>query len=111
MSSASARPPATPGQLRRRVTFQQRAAGRDGAWADAYTVWAAIEPLSGRALIAAQAVHAEATLEITLRYRTNVAAGQRAVLGADVYTVLAPPLDTDIRHRWLRLLCSQGVIA
>jgi len=41
-------------------------------WIPVATVWAAIEPLRGREFFAAQAVNAEVTTRIRIRYRSDV---------------------------------------
>ena len=66
------------GALRRRITFQTRDVSVDSfgqqvtTWADAFTVWASIEPLSARELFAAQAVQSEVSHKVTVRYRTEL---------------------------------------
>jgi len=41
-------------------------------WQPVTIVWAAIEPLSGRELFAAQQANAEVTTKVTIRYRDDV---------------------------------------
>jgi len=63
------------GELRHRVTLRKKEIAEDAlkqqseAWADIATVWAAIEPLSGREYFAARQENAEVTAKITIRYR------------------------------------------
>lgn len=86
------------GDLRERVTFQTRDAGQDAAgqpiltWSDAFTSWAAIEPLSGRDLIQAQIANAQVTHQVTVRYRSEFAdpiqaAKMRIVYGSRIFAI------------------------
>lgn len=101
--------------LNRRLTVQARATTVDAfgqqttTWADVYTLWAAITPLAGRELVAAQAVNSETTHEIMLRYRTGIVAAQRLVYQGRIFAVLNVQ-DVATEHRWLKLLCSEGLL-
>jgi len=105
------------GQLRHRVTLQQRAAGSpqqhasgepDDAWSDVATVWAAVEPLAGRELFAAQAHHSEVTGRIRLRYREGITAAMRFTFEGRIYNIVAP-IDSSERHRELAFFVAEGV--
>ena len=104
------------GQLRNRVTIQQLATGSpdvfpsgepDAAWTDVKTVWAAIEPLRGRELLAAQQIASEVSGTITIRYRAGVTAGMRVKFGTRLYDILAP-VDPMERHEKLILYVREG---
>ena len=62
------------GQLRQRVQIQSASDVRDAhgsitrTWSTIDTVWASVEPLSGKELFEAQQVHARATVRIRMRY-------------------------------------------
>jgi SPP1 family predicted phage head-tail adaptor len=64
------------GTLRKRVQLQQRATTQDTfgsqlqSWTTIATLWADIEILNGRALMAAQAVNIEISHTITVRYQS-----------------------------------------
>jgi len=99
------------------VTLQQRAAGSpqqhasgepDDAWTDVVTVWAAVEPLAGRELFAAQQHHSEVTGRIRLRYREGVTAAMRFVFEARIYNIVAQ-IDGEERHRELSFYVAEGV--
>lgn len=86
------------GVLNKRVTIQQLVAGSpqqnsggetDEDWADVATVYAAIEPLRGRELIAAQSTASEVTGQIRIRYRSGVTPKMRCVFGTRYYDILA----------------------
>jgi len=69
--------------------------------------WADIQPLTGGLLAAAQAILPEATVQIDIRYRTDVVAGMRAMYGSRAFTIGAA-IDLEMRHETLRLLCTEG---
>src|SRR5262245_3733493 len=77
-------------------------------WQTFATIYASIEPLSGRELFVALEHHPEATVRITIRYRNDVTAKERVVYATKIYNVLAP-LNTEERRRELKLLCSEGL--
>lgn len=102
------------GQLRRRVTIQQRSATQDEYgqpltdWTDVATVYAAVEPLNGRELLAAQAVNSEVSHNVTIRYRAGVTPAMRLNYGGRLFNIHAV-LDENERHRMLTLQCSEGM--
>lgn len=106
------------GKLRHRVTIQKPVETQDdesGAvdvvWHDVATVWAAIEPLSAREFIAAQAEDSRISARVTIRYRQDVTAKMRLFHAAkgvyyDIHGVLA---DKDSGLEYLTLPVSEGV--
>lgn len=101
------------GRLDQRVTIQRRTEEVDdwgqplpSAWADHASVWAAVEPLSGREFIAAQAAMSETTARITMRWIPGIDSGMRVIHGADTYGI-----DTVIHlksaRRELQLMCKR----
>lgn len=102
------------GDLNRRITIQQRSSTPDsygqqsGAWTDVVTCWAGIEPLTGRELLAAQAVNTENTHQVKLRYRTGITAAMRVVYQGRLFNILSV-IDPDTAHVALHLLCSEGL--
>lgn len=104
------------GKLRHRVTIELLAETQDGttgaisqAWSTVATVWAAIEPLSGREFLAAQANQAEVVARILIRYRDDVTAKMRVVHGARVYNIRAALPDKESGAEHLTLMVSEGV--
>jgi SPP1 family predicted phage head-tail adaptor len=88
-----------PGKLRHRVTFESRKTGRDEygqpleGWDTIAVVWASVEPISGRELLAAQQVAGEITHRIRCRYREGLAAADRAVFAGrafDIKSIINP---------------------
>ena len=110
--------------LRRRIAIQQRG-GTVDSWGQQSTTWsdvlasvpAELEPLSGRELVTAQAVNAEVTSRITVRYHASLAnstavAGMRAVYvngGVTRYYNILAARNIDERNRWIELLASEGL--
>lgn len=87
------------GPLRHRVTFEKRKTSRDEfgqpveGWDVVATLWASVEPISGRELIAAQQTQAETTHRIRCRYRAGLEAAQRIVFESrpfDIQSVINP---------------------
>lgn len=102
------------GRLRHRVTVQQRASTRDAhgepaqTWTDLYAdVWAAVEPLSARELMAAGVVQGEVTHRVLLRYRSGITTKNRILFGERVFDVRGVR-NLDERGHELELLCTEG---
>ena len=101
------------GNLNRRITLQQRSAGQDalgqpvGTWADVATLWASVRHLSGLQALKASADVSEVQASIRLRYRTDITAGMRAVLGTTVYDIKAV-LPDEARRQHVDLTCTTG---
>jgi len=103
-----------PGLLRHRVTVQSRAAGVDasgaanGAWTDALggAVWAAIWPLRGKELYAAQQAISQVETRIRIRYRAGITPQMRVFWQGRVFEVLYV-IDPELRHVTLDLLCHE----
>lgn len=103
------------GKLRHRITIQTRTDTQDGfgqpvaSWTNyLLNEQAEKRDLSGRELIAAQAVHSETTTEFVIRYKAGIDAKARILFEGVKYTLNAV-LDPDGRRRMLRLHCSRGV--
>ena len=102
------------GTLRRQVLIQSRSSALDGfgqkvrAWTDLASVWADIQPLSGRELEVARAVQAEVTHQVTIRYRTGLSDLMRLVYQGRYFNVNSV-IDTDTQHKQLLLLCTEGL--
>lgn len=102
------------GQLRKRVIIQQRSQTQDDygqplqTWTDVATVYAGIEPLNGRELLAAQAVNSEVSHNVTMRYRTGITPAMRLNYQGRLFNIHTI-LDENERHRMLTLQCSEGM--
>lgn len=105
------------GLLRHRVTIQARQTTQDAVTGETLIVWtdawlniaAAIEPLSARELIAAQAQHSEVSARITLRPRPDLTAQHRIVHNGRIYNIEGVIPDPDSGLEWLTLPVSEGI--
>ena len=105
------------GGLRHRISIQHLVEQQDHVtgeitktWVEFAPAWAAIEPLSARDFMAAQASQSEASGRITIRYRPGVLPTMRILHLANIYTIIGPPLpDKNSGLEYLTLLVSTGV--
>jgi len=106
-----------PGRLRQKITIQYRADGQDatgapnGAWTELASVFAAIEPISGREWLASGVVNADITNKITIRYGSEVAAAtpaHRVLFGTRIFNIVAIR-NIDEANRWLELVVKEIV--
>lgn len=102
------------GPLNKRVTFQRRVTGRDEfgqpveGWEDIATVWASVEPISGRELLAAQQVMGETTHRLRCRYRSGLTAANRALYKGRVFD-LQPAINPREQNASLEIMAKEGV--
>ncbi|AVI87288.1 phage head closure protein [Pseudomonas syringae] len=106
------------GRLRHRITFQALGRQQDPATGEELeswqTVWdkvpAAVEPLSSRDLMAAQAGQSEATGRMVIRYRAGVLPTMRILYRGEIYGIKGPALpDPDSGLDYLTILVAKGV--
>lgn len=106
------------GKLRHRITIQIPAGVRDAVgerittWTDVATVWARINPLSVRELLAAGELHSETSHKITIRYSSlvsSVDASCRVLYGTRIFVLQGPPRNIDEANHTLEFLCSEGL--
>lgn len=101
------------GKLRHRVTVQTATETRDASgepirgWADTATVWASIDPVSGREMLAAGQVNAEAVVRVRMRYRALTTA-QRLKWGSRVFDVVSVNNWNERDHE-LEVMCREAV--
>ena len=102
------------GRLRHRVTLQRKQQTQNpqtGAllttWVTEATVWAAVEPLSAREFVAAQAVQSNVSVRITVRYRPDITAAMRLLHDGKVYNITGVLADKDSGREYLTLPCSE----
>lgn len=101
------------GQLRHRVTIQQKTETRSGTgdvvvtWSDVAQVWAANEPLRGREYLEAKQVHDEAVTRFRIRHYDGILPEMRVTWTdpndtAHTYDVVdVRPVDWDFRQMHL----------
>ena len=107
------------GRLRHRVEIQARQQTQDpdtgeiiDSWVTAWpSVPAAIEPLSAREFIAAQAVQSNISARITIRYRDGLDASMRILHKGRVYNPAGWLADPVRGNEYLTAPCSEGVNA
>lgn len=99
------------GRLNQRVTLERLSEKEDayGAtvkeWETVGTFWAAVEPLTGREIIAADAVTALSDIRVIMRFQRGITAADRLMHKGkplEIKTVI----DRRSRNRELELLCK-----
>lgn len=78
------------------------------AWALVAEVWAAIEPLSAREFIAAQATQSQISARIVIRHRSDLNAAMRIVHGTKIYNPQGFLADKDVGVEYLTIPCTEG---
>lgn len=108
--------PVRAGRLRHRVSVEElvSALDSDGATEEAWVTFAWPVPadivaLSGRELIAAQAVQSKVSTRIKIRHLPGLKASMRIVHRGEIYNIEGPIPDPDSRIRFITLICSSGV--
>jgi SPP1 family predicted phage head-tail adaptor len=84
--------------------------GQSEMWATEATIWARVEPLSGRELVQAQQVASEATHRVTIRYRTGVTTAKRFKLGTRTLNITSVINPGELGET-LVLLCTESTPA
>lgn len=99
------------GQLREQITIESKQTTRDPyggevvSWVTFATVWADVQPLPLRELIAAKSAGSEISLQITVRYLAGVTSDMRVLWEGLGYPIISV-IDVECRHVTLELLCS-----
>jgi SPP1 family predicted phage head-tail adaptor len=105
------------GQIRHRVAIQSPTRGPKNAtgeepvtWGTVTTVWASIEPLSGRELDRARQVQPDTTHRVRFRHQPGVAIGAdwRLVHEGRVFHLAEPPRDLRELDWLLEVLCVEA---
>lgn len=107
------------GRLRHRVEIQQKVAGQDPVTGEQTYTWqtvsgmdsvpAAIEPLSAREFIAAQATQSQIVARIVMRYREGLDAAMRIVHKGKIYNPHGFLPDADSGMEYMTVPVSTGV--
>lgn len=105
------------GKLRHRVVLQERLTEQDTdtgdmeeTWSTVATIWAAVEPMSARELLAADAVQSKLTTRIVIRTR-EVDYSMRIVYRGKNYNIEGVVPDKESGLEYITLMCSEGVTA
>ena len=107
------------GQLNRRITLQRQSNAQDSyggpvrTWLNVATIWADIQPLTGRELESAQRMASEVSHQIVVRYQaifadTRQVAGYRALYRSRIFNIHAA-LNDEERNVLVTLLASEGL--
>lgn len=102
------------GQLRHRVTIQERGTTQDeyGApieeWTNVTTDWANVEPLRGMERHAAKHTEASADVKVTMRYRSGVTSTNRLKFGSRIFDIESP-INIGEANRTLEIFCKEAV--
>ena len=103
------------GLLRHRVTIQVLSATQDTlgesskVYQDAAVVWASINPVSGKEMLAAQQVRPDVTHKITMRYR-SIGPKDRIVYDNRVFNIEAI-INFAEQNRMLEIMAIEKVVA
>ena len=99
------------GDLDQRVTVERYTSTEDElgqpiqSWAPLFTCWAAVEPLTGREYLAAQAAVSEVTARIRMRFRPWMTAQDRVIHNGTIYQIESL-IDVRSENRELVLMCK-----
>ena len=103
------------GELNKRITLQYQTRVPDGmggftpSWVTAVAnIAAAIWPTSAKEQLQAGQVSGEITHRIRVRYRSVLKSSWRVKFGNRYFAILAPPIDPNMKHEWLDLLCKEA---
>ena len=102
------------GQKRHRITLQTPSVTRDShgaavkSWADRATLWANVEPLTGKETADAAGVEAMATHRLTMRYFNGITPDWRVIFTTRVLSIESV-IDVGERKRETQLMCLEEV--
>ena len=100
------------GELNQRAALQARVLTPDGgggfseSWQSFASVWVAVASIGGNDTVVAEALQSRVRHRIVLRRRTDLAAGQRVVVGARRFKVQGV-LDEGRQASTMTLLCEE----
>lgn len=101
------------GEMNRRIILQSCVKTDDGyggktiEWVDHATVWAKVEPLSGREYFEAHQTQAEVTHRVTTRYRDDIDETMRIVFGEKILEIEAV-LDVESARQRLVIMAREA---
>ena len=100
------------GELRHRIVLQNKVVTEDElkqqseTWTDVVTIWACVEPLSGKEYFAAKQTNAEVSVKFTLRYLNGVKPDMRVAF-KDRFFEIKTIIDPKEKNRSLVLMCTE----
>lgn len=107
-----------PDSLTHRIDIQRKVVAQNPTTGEMTTSWqsisakriaAAVEPLSARELIAAQAVQSQVVARVVIRWRSDLEASMRIVYRGQYYDIAGVLPDKDSGLEYITLPVSQGV--
>lgn len=99
------------GGLKKRVTILKQVRVSDGqggfteTWQEVGTVWAAIEPISGREYYEAMQLASDVTHRVRMRYM-DLTPHEKIKYDDRVFDIIAV-IDVNMEHRELEVLCNE----
>jgi SPP1 family predicted phage head-tail adaptor len=103
------------GRLSERIVLQQKLVTRSDngeevvTWGEFATVWADVEPLSGREVVAVRAAQADLSLRVRIRYLPGVNPAMRVFWQGAPWPI-SEVIDVRARRTELELLCTGAAI-
>lgn len=107
-----------PGKMRHRITFEEfngeldtygdPLQADDANWSEVTSVWAAIDPISGREFYAASQSQSEVSHKIRCRYRSGLNTAMRIRCGSRRFKVLSI-INWEERCESLLIMCKELV--
>lgn len=100
------------GKLRHRITIQQLTQTPDGAggytksWVPFATVWASVEPISGKEYFEAQQTQSAVTHKIRIRYHTGITPVMRIDFKGRIFGIESV-INWEERNRDMMLMCTE----
>lgn len=100
------------GDLRHRITFQEPVkipdghAGHTVSWQDFVTVWASVEPLSGREYFYAHQIKNEVSHRVKVRHREDLSEEMRIKWNGRIMKIESI-IDPKAGRRILEILCRE----
>ena len=101
------------GEMNRRIKLQSKVETGDGyggktvEWVDRASVWAKVEPLSGREYFEAHQTQADVTHRVTTRYRGDIDETMRIVYGEKILEIESV-LDVESAHQRLVIMAREA---
>lgn len=107
-----------PGKLRHKIKFQSFTGttdsfgdplqADDSNWKDEATVWAAIDPISGKEFYAAQQSQSEVSHKVRCRYRSGLTTAMRIKFGSRKFKIISI-INWEERGESLLIMCRELV--
>lgn len=100
------------GDLRHRITLQKLEMVQDSygqpteTWTDVATVWAAVNPISGREFFQAETINSEITHKILIRHRAGIEPSMRVKFKDRIFTILSV-INFQEKNEALQLMCKE----